>query len=99
MTIRCVPDKHDEDVSTTRQSDDGRRDNRYSRVYKLGETTTLPVTNNDNNNKEVEDCGNGYFLDGKSRRCIGNCDSILQLVIYFAVYVIFKIQATGSFAN
>ncbi|XP_014488735.1 PREDICTED: fibrillin-1-like [Dinoponera quadriceps] len=68
-SYRCVPAEHDEGVPTVKKSDDGRRDDRYSRNHKLGETSTFPITNNNNDNK-MEDCGNGYFLDGKSRRCI-----------------------------
>ncbi|XP_032679008.1 fibrillin-1-like isoform X2 [Odontomachus brunneus] len=58
-SYRCVPVKRDEGLSTTKKSD--------NRVYKLGETNILPVTNRNN---EIVDCGSGYFLDGKSRRCI-----------------------------
>jgi len=44
------------------------RDVRYSRLYKSEGTNASVIP-------QVSDCGSGYFLDGKSRRCVGNCHS------------------------
>ncbi|KAL6257929.1 hypothetical protein P5V15_011528 [Pogonomyrmex californicus] len=69
-SYRCIPIENDmsndddKATSTTEEVNDDQRDDRFSRGYKLEQTSSPSVTN------EVEDCGDGYFLDGKSRRCI-----------------------------
>ncbi|XP_011333166.1 fibrillin-1-like isoform X3 [Ooceraea biroi] len=58
-SYRCVPENGKAD-----KSDDDQHDVRYSRDYKPEETSISPAIN------KIEDCGSGYFFDGKSRRCI-----------------------------
>lgn len=50
------------DKILTVESNNDQKDDRYRR-YKL-EETTVPAN-------KIENCSDGYFLDGKSRRCVG----------------------------
>lgn len=61
---RCIPTENNRGTPTTEINHD-QRDDRFSRGYQLEGTSISSVTN------EVEDCGDGYFFDRKSGRCIG----------------------------
>ncbi|KAL6430493.1 hypothetical protein ACFW04_007830 [Cataglyphis niger] len=61
-SYRCVPVENSN--TSIKESDDNQRDDRHSQGYKSeGMSVASPVN-------EIENCGSGYFLDGKSRRCI-----------------------------
>ncbi|XP_020288632.1 fibrillin-3-like isoform X2 [Pseudomyrmex gracilis] len=58
-SYRCAPVKLDKITTAVEESND----DRYRR-YKLEETTVSAVAN------KIENCDDGYFLDGKSHRCV-----------------------------
>lgn len=77
---RCVSTENSKGTLTTEETNDDQRDDRFSRGYQLEGTSISSVTN------EVEDCDDGYFFDGKSGRCIGNCYlSLYQIKFDFAL--------------
>ncbi|XP_012529954.2 fibrillin-1 isoform X2 [Monomorium pharaonis] len=61
---RCVAIENNGDTSTTEEINDDQPDDQFSREYKLERTSISSVNN------EIEDCGDGYFFDRKSGRCI-----------------------------
>ena len=61
---RCLRVENNKSTSTTEETNDNQRDDRFSRGYKLEGTNISLVMN------EI-DCGDGYFFDEKSDRCIG----------------------------
>jgi len=63
---RCVAVKNNKDTSSTEETNDDQRDDRFSREYKLEGTSISSVMN------EIVDCDDGYIFDEKSNRCIGN---------------------------
>ncbi|KYN31855.1 Fibrillin-3 [Trachymyrmex septentrionalis] len=64
-SYRCLGVENNKGASIkTEESNDNQRDDRFSRGYKLEGTNISSLMN------EIEDCGDGYFLDEKSDRCI-----------------------------
>ncbi|KAL0113527.1 hypothetical protein PUN28_012588 [Cardiocondyla obscurior] len=63
-SYRCVPLENNKNSSTTEETNENQRDDRFSRGYKVEVTSVSSVTN------EVEDCDDGYFFDHKSGRCV-----------------------------
>lgn len=78
---RCVPIENNKSMSTTEEINDDQRDDQFSTGYKLEGTSISSVTN------EIEDCGDGYFFDGKSGRCIGNCYLFPHWIILFCIII------------
>ena len=74
---RCLGVENNKGASIkTEESNDNQRDDRFSRGYKLEGTNISSLMN------EIEDCGDGYFLDEKSDRCIGNYFLFLHRIIF-----------------